>query len=452
MKKSIFILVIIAAFAFTSKAQSTDYPWLFGVSTNYIDFNAIEQSLGDQFSDANWMGETLPGMIRIGRNLNPSFNASALFAIVQTDANKMNLIPLDRVIETDNFYKFGVQLEYKLANDYIINQSSWFDPYLYLGMNGSAIDELTYLSSSMGVGFNIWVIKQFGINFQGSYDYNYDFNDYMHYSVGLVARIGKKHDMDGDGVSDKNDICPKVAGLPEFMGCPDNDGDGIIDKDDECPRAAGPAGLNGCPDTDGDGVADKNDKCPNEAGLAEFNGCPDTDGDGVMDKNDDCPEIAGLAEFNGCPDTDGDGVPDNLDDCPNEVGPKNNKGCPIPSIVPVEITQQLDFHSKHVQFKTSSAELMTQSYENLSNVLEILRSYPNEKFTIYGYTDNTGSADLNLKLSKKRADSVKNYFVKKGIDAFRLESGGFGEKNPITPNDSPEGRAKNRRVEIKLKK
>jgi len=134
------------------------------------------------------------------------------------------------------------------------------------------------------------------------------------------------------------------------------------------------------------------------------------------------------------------------------VGPKNNKGCPIPSIVPVEITQQLDFHSKHVQFKTSSAELMTQSYENLSNVLEILRSYPNEKFTIYGYTDNTGSADLNLKLSKKRADSVKNYFVKKGIDAFRLESGGFGEKNPITPNDSPEGRAKNRRVEIKLKK
>jgi len=268
----------------------------------------------------------------------------------------------------------------------------------------------------------------------------------------VVARFGKKHDMDGDGISDKNDLCPEIAGLPEFMGCPDTDGDGIADKDDECPRAAGPAELNGCPDTDGDGIADKDDQCPNEAGLAEFNGCPDSDGDGVMDKKDECPTVPGLAQFNGCPDTDGDGVPDNRDDCPNEVGPKNNKGCPIPvvPVVPIEVVKQLDFHSDHVQFKSSSAELMTQSYEDLNKVIDIMKAFPKEKFTIYGYTDNTGPAAFNLKLSKERADSVKDYFVKNGIDALRLESGGFGIQNPIAPNDSPEGRLKNRRVEIKL--
>lgn len=452
MKRSLLLLLVLWAFSFTLQAQSTDYPWLIGISTNYTDFQVIDESFSDQLTDADWMGKTIPGMLRIGRNINPSFNASALFATVTTEPSKMNLIPLDRLINTDKFYKFGVQLEYRLANDYIINQSSWFDPYLYLGMNGSAIDEITYVSSSMGLGFNIWVIDQLGVNFQGSYDYNYDFNDYMHFSMGIVGRIGKKHDMDGDGISDKKDLCPEVAGLPEFMGCPDTDGDGIPDKDDECPRAAGTMELNGCPDTDGDGVADKDDACPNEAGPIEFNGCPDTDGDGVIDKNDDCPELAGLAQYNGCPDTDGDGVPDNLDDCPNEVGPKNNKGCPIPVAVPVvnEVAEQLSFHSEQVEFKSSSFELTSESHNNLDKVLEIMNKYPESRFSIYGYTDNTGPADFNLYLSKQRAKAVKDFLAQKGIDKNRLESEGFGIKNPIAPNNTKEGREKNRRVEIKL--
>ena len=64
-------------------------------------------------------------------------------------------------------------------------------------------------------------------------------------------------------------------------------------------------------DTDGDGIYDKDDACPEVAGLKEFNGCPDTDGDGIMDSDDACPDVSGLAELNGCPDTDGDGIVDN---------------------------------------------------------------------------------------------------------------------------------------------
>ncbi|WP_312390745.1 von Willebrand factor type A domain-containing protein [Chryseobacterium sp.] len=85
----------------------------------------------------------------------------------------------------------------------------------------------------------------------------------------------------------------------------DKDQDGIPNKEDQCPDLAGPKENNGCPwpDTDGDGVIDKDDACPTVAGPAENNGCPwpDTDGDGVLDKDDACPTVPGMPEYNGCP-------------------------------------------------------------------------------------------------------------------------------------------------------
>ncbi len=114
-----------------------------------------------------------------------------------------------------------------------------------------------------------------------------------------------RKDKDQDGVPNKDDHCPEIAGLPEFSGCPDTDGDGMADKDDACPTVAGPLENNGCPwpDTDGDGVIDKDDACPTVIGPPENNGCPwpDTDGDGVLDKDDACPTVPGGPEYNGCP-------------------------------------------------------------------------------------------------------------------------------------------------------
>lgn len=451
MKKHLFILTVLIAFGFGAKAQSTDYPWLFGVSTNYVDFNVVPNSLGDQFTNADWMGEHRPSMFRLGRYINPSFNASALLAVAKLQPDKMNMIPLDRMINSDKFIKYGVQLEYKFANGYLLPDGCRIDPYLFLGMNGSQIDEVTYLSSSMGLGINIWPIDQVGINFQGSYDYNYDFNDYMHYSIGLVIRFGKFKDADGDGIADKKDMCPEVAGLVEFSGCPDTDKDGIQDADDECPNEPGIVEFNGCPDTDSDGIPDKDDECPNVAGSKENKGCPDSDGDGVVDKDDKCPDVAGEARFDGCPDTDGDGIPDYLDECPNEAGPANNNGCPVPEITEV-VVQKIDFHAEQIQFATSSNRLKSESIERLDDIVKIMNEFPESEFTVYGYTDNTGPDAFNLKLSKDRANTVRNYLVSKGIASNRLDSGGFGEKNPIAPNDTPEGRAKNRRVEVKLVK
>lgn len=135
-------------------------------------------------------------------------------------------------------------------------------------------------------------------------------------------------DRDGDHVQDKEDKCPEVPGIISLKGCPDKDGDGITDGEDNCPDQKGPLEFNGCPDRDGDKIIDKDDECPDDAGLKEFKGCPDKDADGLQDKEDDCPDVFGLKEFRGCPDTDKDGTADKYDACPDVAGPKEYKGCP----------------------------------------------------------------------------------------------------------------------------
>ncbi len=121
---------------------------------------------------------------------------------------------------------------------------------------------------------------------------------------GLKATNGCP-DGDGDGVADRYDLCPHEVGLPLYKGCPDKrdtDNDGVTDDIDDCPTEFGLPNTRGCPDADGDGVPDKDDRCPNVAGADQ--GCPDTDGDGIMDADDRCPNTFGLRTNSGCPEID----------------------------------------------------------------------------------------------------------------------------------------------------
>ncbi|MBC7553322.1 MAG: thrombospondin type 3 repeat-containing protein, partial [Taibaiella sp.] len=169
-----------------------------------------------------------------------------------------------------------------------------------------------------------------GVGSYNSVVSNVTANNNQSYGVNLGARffVFQAKDRDGDGIRDKKDKCPDVAGLAKFEGYPDTDGDGIPDKDDLCPTVAGLVRFHGCPDTDGDGIPDKDNLCPTIAGPVQLRGCPDRDGDGIADKDDKCPDQPGLAQFSGCPDTDGDGIPDNEDKCPTVAGPVSNQGCP----------------------------------------------------------------------------------------------------------------------------
>ncbi len=269
--------------------------------------------------------------------------------------------------------------------------------------------------------------------------------------AGLAAFAGCP-DKDGDGVQDSRDNCPDIAGLIELKGCPDSDGDGISDNEDECPYLAGPQSNRGCPviekkDSDGDGVNDDEDQCPDVKGLFMFKGCPDTDLDGIPDPEDKCPKVAGLETFGGCPDTDKDGIEDSKDKCPNTYGPVSNGGCPI---IEAKDREVLSFAMKAVQFELGKATLKSESYSILNQIADIMRKYPDYNLSIEGHTDNTGSSDVNHKLSHSRARACYEYLIQRGIPASRMTAKGFGQSRPIADNSTYSGRTLNRRVEFNL--
>lgn len=261
----------------------------------------------------------------------------------------------------------------------------------------------------------------------------------------------KLRDKDNDGIINKEDNCPEIAGPIENQGCPwpDTDKDGILDKDDDCPNEAGPIENNGCPwiDSDGDGVLDKDDDCPETPGLPEYNGCPDTDGDGIIDSEDRCPKEPGKKEQNGCPDKDGDTLVDIDDQCPDIAGPVSNNGCPE---VTQEVQKQLNDYAKTILFDTGKATIKPESVSVMVDIIQILNEYPNAKFTVEGHTDSVGSNQSNQRLSEARANSVLDFLINEGISANRLQAIGYGEEKPIASNTTKLGRKQNRRVEINL--
>jgi OOP family OmpA-OmpF porin len=135
-------------------------------------------------------------------------------------------------------------------------------------------------------------------------------------------------------------------------------------------------------------------------------------------------------------DSDGDGVTDNLDQCPNTPmgATVDARGCWT-----YEAVMLFDF---------DSAEIKSVAYPMLDEASYILKKNPELNVEIDGHTDSTGPADYNMKLSERRANAVMEYFVSKGVAAEQLTIKGFGLTKPAAGNDTEEGRAKNRRVEL----
>jgi len=202
------------------------------------------------------------------------------------------------------------------------------------------------------------------------------------------------------------------------------------------------------PDSDGDGVPDSRDRCPGTfAGVAvDAVGCAlDSDGDGVPDYEDKCPGTpAGTAVDDvGCPlDSDGDGVLDGDDACPDTpAGARVDvRGCEIKSVIRLP----------DVEFEYNSANLTPASQATLNDAAATLSKNPDLKVEVAGYTDSAGAEEYNRNLSDRRAASVRDYLVNAGANPANLASRGYGESNPIADNSTADGRARNRRVELRV--
>lgn len=230
-------------------------------------------------------------------------------------------------------------------------------------------------------------------------------------------------DTDADGVKNYKDDCPgtPAGGIVDEFGCElDSDGDGVVDRLDDCPGTPQGAIVNdrGCePDSDGDGVADSRDRCPGTPAGAKVdaNGCEfDTDGDGVVDSRDRCPNTP-------------------------RGTPVDNSGCELAA----------EYKLERVNFEFDSAKLTGSSTAMLDEAVKILKRHSDLKVEIAGHTDSQGNENYNQGLSERRAKAVADYLIAHGANAANISVKGYGESQPIADNGTKEGRAANRRVELR---
>lgn len=214
--------------------------------------------------------------------------------------------------------------------------------------------------------------------------------------------------------------------------------------------------------------------------IANISGC------GLFRKGSDIMSAGGMADFvkriflkkvervippppakKEIPDSDGDGVPDNLDRCPGT--PKgvavDSNGCPLDSdkdgiydykdrCLDTPFGASVDeygcWNIKNVLFDFDKYNIKTEYFALLNDIAEVIKKNPGIKLLIQGHTDSIGTPKYNKKLSVKRALSVKEYLINKGVPSEQLKTIGYGLTRPIATNLTPEGRALNRRVEFAI--
>ncbi|NNL16096.1 MAG: OmpA family protein [Flavobacteriaceae bacterium] len=334
---------------------------------------------------------------------------------------------IDGELLTEDRSFSAIDLSYKFYFDHFFLNANWLDIYAEAGLGlffisatGPFNERQSKLSQNLGFGSIIWFSKSIGLNLQVINKFSREENNtgnHVQYFAGLAIKL-KNKDFDRDGVKNQDDLCPSVFGEIELNGCPDSDGDGITDIMDSCPNEAGKSELNGCPDSDNDGISDSSDKCPYKAGSKDNYGCP-------------LPE----------PIVEAEPIIETKPEIVTEPGEPGE-----------EVLKTLNDYARTILFDYSKSLFKQETYEVLQSISDIIKTYPEASFIIEGHTDSLGSHITNDRLSKARANAVRDYLISNGIASERLTAIGYGERRPKFSNATKGGRDQNRRVEVKLKK
>jgi OmpA-OmpF porin, OOP family len=445
MRKFLALSLALCMVCSAASAQDNDFlkrPTL-GINFFLNDFNTAatirSSSVSAVFRDKSWskLKKMIPGIaVNYMQGVTNHIDIRATLGGSFLDYP----IPNKQAFLTDNLLlEADIMANVKLTSD-----KYWISPYFTGGVGASKYKGYysAYVPLGVGMQFNFYDDAFLFVSSQYRIPVTENANYYISNSIGVAGNIGKPR------------AIPEPIAVPVIPAVEkpkDSDSDGIIDTEDDCPTVAGLAAFKGCPDGDGDGIADKDDKCPTVAGTAKYQGCPvpDTDADGLNDEDDKCPAVAGVARYQGCPvpDADKDGINDEEDKCPQLPGVRENDGCPV---VKEEIIKKVEFAAKNIFFATGSTKLLPKSFKPLNEVATIMSENPDLQLNVEGHTDNTGKAETNQLLSEQRAEAVAAYLKSKGVSDSRLKAAGFGPDQPVVENKTAAGRAKNRRVELKI--
>ena len=459
------------AFNYRSSAETWKYTKGIGLSSSIIKFE------GDQIDRAalgNWSGLTI--RYGITSHLMVDFNA-AYGSFKPNEEGKKYKKDSNSPYRT---FLFPLSLALKITPV----KEGKFKPYITMGL-GLLIWDLRNVS---GTDVTFWQDKKFrwGDRVKGALEKNLNFNQgigFEYYfrenlSLDIQGRFTSLLDIryDNVGLNDLNDqVFEGKATISYYFDYyKDTDKDGIEDRFDADPNRAedfdGYQDKDGAPDYDNDrdGIPDIQDRAPNEKedidGFEDSDGIPDhdNDGDGIMDIADTCPnepeDKDGYQDEDGCPDydNDGDSIPDTVDKCPDKReimnGFEDEDGCPDERPSEILVSKGSSLLLSGVNFNSGSANLSRESFNELNVIIDILKKQPDIVIEIRGYTDSIGKASTNQRLSENRAEAVRQYFVRSGIESMRLRVVGYGEKDPVASNKTSEGRAKNRRIEMILRK
>lgn len=413
MKKILITAVaLIGLVGNQAKAQNTTKKWYVSTGAHAVNHKSVRGLFDQYFKSDNWSKVSPPSQLTIARSIN-----SSLAIDVQASIGDVDNYRLDH--DNEFMSLVGAGLRYRFANGYMLNQESWFDPYVRAGANfyrhqyrgihfdgGQDVDgeihgngrnaNNNFFAVSGGVGINFWIWPKIGINIESQYvwipEMHSDYIDFFQAKAGLAFRFGK-NDRDKDGIIDEEDACPDEWGPKEFQGCPDRDGDKIIDKEDQCPDEA----------------------CPNGFETEEYTcelGCK-------------VPKVI---------------------EVPVVETPIIETPVIVEEVIEV-VTPAKEINFENVLFEYDSSQLTSEGVESAKVAAEIIKQKGGNYF-VDGFADSMGSDAYNIKLSRRRAESVRQALIKEGIKPEQLEVRAFGEQYPKCTNETAEGRACNRRVVV----